>query len=174
MKRLVWSVTGAALLALVLAACSTTDTQRNSTADTSTSATSGSGTGSGANTASGTGTSTGSDTSSGSGSNSALGTGNSSAGSSTSSTASVVPNSTVTSILIMQKPAGSTNASGAVGGSGTAGSMGTGAGTSMDSDHSYRITLRMDDGRTQVVTQDTAPSFANGDRVRFSNGFISR
>jgi outer membrane lipoprotein SlyB len=44
----------------------------------------------------------------------------------------------------------------------------------MTADRVYRITLRMDDGSTQVVTQDTTPDFRSGDRVNLSGGAIRR
>lgn len=58
----------------------------------------------------------------------------------------------------------------AVGGSGTSGTTGSSTGT----DKMYRITLRMDDGSTRVVTQDKAPTFSSGDRVNMMDGMISR
>jgi outer membrane lipoprotein SlyB len=61
--------------------------------------------------------------------------------------------------------AGSVGAA-AVGGSGGSSSSGTG------SDRVYRITLHMDDGSTQVVTQETTPDFRTGDRVNLSGGAI--
>ena len=36
----------------------------------------------------------------------------------------------------------------------------------------YRMTLRMDDGSTQVVTQQTTPDFRTGDRVSMAGGMI--
>jgi outer membrane lipoprotein SlyB len=44
----------------------------------------------------------------------------------------------------------------------------------MASDRVYRVTLRMDDGSTQVVTQETTPDFRSGDRVNHSGGAIQR
>lgn len=58
----------------------------------------------------------------------------------------------------------------AVGGSGTSGTSGSSTGT----DKMYRITLRMDDGSTRVVTQEKAPTFSSGDRVNMMDGMISR
>jgi outer membrane lipoprotein SlyB len=37
---------------------------------------------------------------------------------------------------------------------------------------SYRITLRMDDGTTRVITQDLVPAFRSGDRVIVMNGVV--
>ena len=80
------------------------------------------------------------------------------------STASM-PNSTVLAIEPVPKSAAAT---GAVGSStaGTTGSSGAG--------EAYRITLRMDDGSTQVVTQDAIPDFRSGDRVHVESGVIHR
>jgi outer membrane lipoprotein SlyB len=44
----------------------------------------------------------------------------------------------------------------------------------MTSDRVYRVTLRMDDGSTQVVMQETAPDFRSGDRVSLTGGAIGR
>jgi outer membrane lipoprotein SlyB len=59
---------------------------------------------------------------------------------------------------------------GAVGGSGTAGTTGS----SMGEDKVYRVTLRMDDGTTRVVTQEKAPTYRTGDRVNMRDGVITR
>jgi outer membrane lipoprotein SlyB len=67
---------------------------------------------------------------------------------------------------------------GAAGGTG-AGSMsgaavgGSSAGaTGSSADKVYRITLRMDDGSTRVVSQETTPSYKSGDRVNLTGGVI--
>jgi outer membrane lipoprotein SlyB len=73
------------------------------------------------------------------------------------------PNAVVMSIEPMPRQ-------GAVGGSGTAGATGS----SMDEDKAYRVTLRMDDGTTRVVTQEKAPTYRTGDRVNMMDGVISR
>lgn len=39
-------------------------------------------------------------------------------------------------------------------------------------DQAYRITVRMDNGSVQTLTQETAPQVAAGDRVRLENGVI--
>ena len=44
--------------------------------------------------------------------------------------------------------------------------------TGSSSDRVYRVTLRMDDGSTQVVTQQATPDFRTGDRVSLSGGAI--
>jgi outer membrane lipoprotein SlyB len=56
----------------------------------------------------------------------------------------------------------------AMGASGASGSTGS----SSSSDRVYRISLRMDDGSTQVVTQETTPDFRSGDRVNLAGGAI--
>jgi outer membrane lipoprotein SlyB len=65
---------------------------------------------------------------------------------------------------------GAAGSSGAAGMTGAAGSS-TGATGSM-SDNIYRVTLRMDDGSTRVVTQETTPGYRSGDRVNLTGGVI--
>ncbi|MDL2357842.1 MAG: hypothetical protein QFF03_21535 [Pseudomonadota bacterium] len=77
------------------------------------------------------------------------------------------PNAVVVAIDTIPR-ASAAGADSSVGGSG-----GT-TGSSTGSDKMYRITLRMDDGSTRVVTQDKAPTFSNGDRVNMMDGMISR
>jgi outer membrane lipoprotein SlyB len=60
-----------------------------------------------------------------------------------------------------------TVAGAAVGGSGSTGATGSPA-TPV-----HRITLRMDDGSTRVVTQETTPDFREGDRVNLTGGTIA-
>jgi len=48
----------------------------------------------------------------------------------------------------------------------------TGGATGSSADRIYRVTLRMDDGSTQVVTQQTTPDFRTGDRVSLAGGAI--
>jgi outer membrane lipoprotein SlyB len=43
----------------------------------------------------------------------------------------------------------------------------------MTGDRVYRITLRMDDGSTRIVTQETTPDFRAGDRVNLASGGIA-
>ncbi|MDQ1923876.1 hypothetical protein [Massilia pseudoviolaceinigra] len=84
------------------------------------------------------------------------------------------PNSTVSKIeVVPRQGSGAASTGGAVGGTGSAGSTGT-SGSTMTGDRVYRITLKMDDGATQVITQEWAPSFVTGDRVRMSGGAIER
>jgi outer membrane lipoprotein SlyB len=73
------------------------------------------------------------------------------------------PNAMVMAIEAMPK-----QGTGAVGGSGA----GT-TGSSMGEEKMYRVTLRMDDGTTMVVTQATPPTFRMGDRVNMTDGTIS-
>ena len=83
-----------------------------------------------------------------------------------------MPNAVVLLIESVPRQSGSSAgaaAAGAVGGSGTAGTTGS----SME-DKSYRITLRMDDGTTRIITQDKAPTFRSGDRVNMMDGMISQ
>jgi outer membrane lipoprotein SlyB len=60
---------------------------------------------------------------------------------------------------------GSSGAAGATGSSATSDSSATG-------DRVYRVTLRMDDGSTRIITQETTPDFRSGDRVNLSSGAI--
>jgi outer membrane lipoprotein SlyB len=67
------------------------------------------------------------------------------------------------------------SATGATGGSATGSAVGSsaaGATGAAASDRVYRITVRMNDGSTQVITQDSAPTFKRGDRVRVENDMI--
>ena len=59
-----------------------------------------------------------------------------------------------------------------MGSSGSAGSTGSSGGAS--GSNSYRVTVRMDDGSSQVITQDTTPDFRSGDRVNVTSGAIQR
>ncbi|MGZ8288528.1 MAG: hypothetical protein ACXWU7_04995 [Telluria sp.] len=85
----------------------------------------------------------------------------------TADTRAPAPNSVVTMIEVVPRPA----AAGAVGATGAAGATGS---SSSSSDRLYRVTLRMDDGSTQVITQEWAPTFRSGDRVQLMGGEIQR
>jgi outer membrane lipoprotein SlyB len=61
---------------------------------------------------------------------------------------------------------GATGAAGSSGSSGVTGSSATG-------DRVYRVTLRMDDGSTRILTQDATPDFRSGDRVNLTSGAIA-
>lgn len=87
--------------------------------------------------------------------------------SSTPAVASTTPNSTVISIEPLASASTGSSTSGSSASSGTTGGS-TGAG------QAYRVTLRMDDGSTQVVSQATPPTYRSGDRVNLGNGVISR
>jgi hypothetical protein len=50
----------------------------------------------------------------------------------------------------------------------------SGAMTGSSSDMVYRVTLRMDDGSTRAVIQETRPSFQTGDRVRMASNLLQR
>jgi outer membrane lipoprotein SlyB len=77
------------------------------------------------------------------------------------------PNSVVTLIEVMPMPSGSSS-------TGTVAGAAVGGTGSPASDRVYRITLHMDDGSTRVVTQEAAPTFKAGDRVRMSGNSIQR
>lgn len=72
-------------------------------------------------------------------------------------------------VVMLIEPMPKQGAGAAVGGSGTAGTTGS----SMGEEKAYRITLRMDDGTTRVVTQEKAPTYRQGDRVNMQDGVIS-
>lgn len=76
------------------------------------------------------------------------------------------PNSVVTMIEVVPRTGDATGA-GTMAGAAVGGTTGT-------SDRVYRITLRMDDGSTRVVTQEWAPTFRSGDRVNLTGGEIQR
>ena len=84
------------------------------------------------------------------------------------SAAATTPNATIAAIEVMPRSSGTTTEGE------TAGAMGSSAGgtTGSSPDRVYRITLRMDDGSTQVVTQQTTPDFRTGDRVSLAGGVI--
>jgi outer membrane lipoprotein SlyB len=84
------------------------------------------------------------------------------------SAAATTPNATVASIEVMPRSGGTTMEGE------TAGAMGSSAGgtTGSSADRVYRVTLRMDDGSTQVVTQQTTPDYRTGDRVSLAGGVI--
>jgi hypothetical protein len=83
--------------------------------------------------------------------------------------ASAAPNSTVLAIEILPASSGITERDSSMGSSGAAGATG-----SSGSSQSYRVTVRMDDGSTQVVTHGTTPDFRSGDRVNVTGGSIQR
>lgn len=200
MKRKTQSVLLASLLTVALAACTTdrmggSDTASTASPDPTTSAAYGStsSTGSSGSTAStatsGTGADTGAASTSGStasgspdtmasgatGSTGAMdaGTATTTDPQSTGSQASTAgamgaaPNSVVTMIEVVPR-------SGAATGAGSMAGAAVGGSTAASGDRVYRITLRMDDGSTRVVTQESAPSFRSGDRVHLSGGEIQR
>lgn len=169
MKRKEQSVLLAGLLALGLAACTTGGMSGRETASTTQSDVSDTayGTESASGTMGSSGTGAGSTTGSMAGADQS-GTAGSMAGTGQSGVA-MAPNSVVTLIEVAPRQSGAgagTMAGSAVGG--------TGAGTTGTADRVYRITLRMDDGTTRVITQDWAPTFRTGDRVNVTGGEIQR
>ena len=84
-------------------------------------------------------------------------------------TAKTVPNSTVLAIEIMPVSGGVTEGDASMGASGTAGATG-----STTASPSYRVTVRMDDGSTQVLTHGATPDFRSGDRINVTGGAIQR
>ncbi len=60
--------------------------------------------------------------------------------------------------LVVVSPTGAAAAGGAAAGSPT--------------DKVYRVTVRLDDGSTQMVVLESQPGYKIGDRVRYSNGSV--
>jgi outer membrane lipoprotein SlyB len=90
-----------------------------------------------------------------------------------STAASSSPNSTVVAIEVIPRAAGgSETGAGTVAGAAVGGSASGATGSSAAGDRVYRVTLRMDDGSTRVVTQETTPDFRSGDRVNLTGGTI--
>jgi len=52
------------------------------------------------------------------------------------------------------------------------GVMGAAAAGGMPTDKVYRVTVRLDDGSTQMVVLESSPSYKIGDRIRYSNGSV--
>ena len=191
MKQKHQSVFLAGLLALAVGLSACSSWRGGGTGSSGSSGTSGetgsSGTATGTSTSggmSGTGGGTGSQGSGSwgsgsSGSSGTSGTAGSSSGNDTSGSAGMMqdrgasaaatsPNATVAAIEVMPR-SGGTSMEGE-----TAGAMGSSAGgtTGSSPDRVYRVTLRMDDGSTQVVTQQTTPDYRTGDRVSLAGGVI--
>lgn len=57
---------------------------------------------------------------------------------------------------------------------GTMGAAAAGGSIGAPTDKVYRVTLRLDDGSTQMVVLDSMPSYKVGDRVRYNNGMVER
>jgi hypothetical protein len=87
------------------------------------------------------------------------------------SAAATTPNATVAAIEVMPRSGGTTMEGETAGANTAQGSSSAGA-TGSSPDRVYRVTLRMDDGSTQVVTQQTTPDFRTGDRVSLAGGVI--
>jgi outer membrane lipoprotein SlyB len=87
------------------------------------------------------------------------------------SAASTAANATVAAIeVVPRSTSAATEGDSAAMGSSAGGSTGSASGDQ----HIYRVTLRMDDGSTQVVTQQMTPDFRTGDRVSLMGGAIQR
>lgn len=147
-------------LCVLLAACSSTDSNRMSSTDGSTSSTYGT-----PSTTSNT-SSTG-DTSSTTGSmNNSANTATGTSGTSGTSTTMAQTSYGVVQAIdqVMRQDVGV----GAVGAAAAGGTMGS------PTDKVYRIKLKLDDGTEQSVVVDTLPTYQVGDRIRYSNGKVER
>lgn len=94
---------------------------------------------------------------------SGMGSGMSSSGSSTSTAQTAY--GTVQAIDQMQRR---DIAAGTLGAAAAGGSVGS------PTDKVYRVTVRLDDGSTQMVVVDSLPSYKAGDRIRYNNGVVER
>jgi hypothetical protein len=56
---------------------------------------------------------------------------------------------------------------------GVMGAAAAGGSTGMGTDKVYRVTVRMDDGGSQMVVVDSMPSYKIGDRVRYGDGTVT-
>jgi outer membrane lipoprotein SlyB len=172
MKRTEPGVLLAGLLAFGLAACSSSPMNGNDTASTTSASdsayTSPSTSSNPTVVDSGATPPAATDTSSTAGSSGTGATASSSGAAQTAAPAVTTPNGRVT--LIETVPRSSTAAGGTVGGTGTTASTGSPAG----SDSMYRVTILLDDGTSRVITQEWAPAFRTGDRVRVQDGAIQR
>lgn len=81
--------------------------------------------------------------------------------------AAAPPNGTVLAVESMPASGGIGQGDSAMGASGSAGATGSPG-------QAYRVTVRMDDGSTQVLTHASAPDFRSGDRVNVTGGAIQR
>jgi hypothetical protein len=61
-----------------------------------------------------------------------------------------------------------------VGVGGSAGAAAAGGSVGAPTDRVYRVTVRMDDGSSQMVVVDAMPTYKTGDRVRYSNGALQK
>jgi len=84
------------------------------------------------------------------------------------------PNATVASIEVLPRSSSSATEGNAGTSAAAVSSTGSSSGgaTGSSAARIYRVTLRMDDGSTQVVTQQTTPDFRTGDRVSLAGGMI--
>lgn len=57
---------------------------------------------------------------------------------------------------------------------GTMGAAAAGGSIGAPTDKVYRVTVRLDDGSTQMVVLDSMPGYKIGDRVRYNNGVLER
>lgn len=85
------------------------------------------------------------------------------------------PNGTVLSIAAAAAAqSGVSTSDASMGASGTAGTSGSGGGGGGGAGQAYRITVRMDDGSTQVITYPGTPDFRIGERINVTGGAIRR
>jgi hypothetical protein len=147
----------AVLCVAALAGCASDNWSDGSSRDANTGYTAPSGTGA---STSGSGSSIGSSTSSGS-----MGSTAGSMGATSDSATAQASYGTVQAIDQMQRQDVGV---GAIGAAAAGGAM-----TGSPTDRVYRVTVRMEDGSSQLIVVDSMPSFKIGDRVRYSNGTLN-
>ena len=161
----------AGLSCVLLAACSSTDSGSTamSRSGENYSSTAGSGssvTSTGSATQAGT---TPTPASSDTGSMSATTTGSSDMSMDGSQSGVSIASATVQSIEPMARGMDQASGEAQMGSSGTAGTTAGSAGNTM-----YRVTLRLDDGSTRAIMQNSAPTYQTGDRVKMVNGLVQK
>lgn len=80
-----------------------------------------------------------------------------------------IASATVQSIEPMARGMDQASGEAQMGSSGTAGTTAGSAGNTM-----YRVTLRLDDGSTRAIMQNSAPTYQTDDRVKMVNGLVQR
>ena len=87
----------------------------------------------------------------------------------TTPAATPIPNGTVLAIETLPAAGGIAEGDTSMGSSGTSGASG-----SSGPGPAYRVTVRLDDGSTQVVNHGATPDFRSGDRINVTSGAIGR
>ena len=153
---------------VLLAACSSTDSNRMSSTEGSTSSSYGSTGSTGNNTGSNYGNSnetTGNMSSSG---NTAATTGSGASATSATGGSSATAQTSYGVVQTIDQVMRQDVGVGAVGAAAAGGTVGA------PTDKVYRVKIKLDDGTEQTVVVDTMPTYQVGDRIRYSNGTVQR